>query len=162
HPHQSSDSRIAFLPVPGGRTLSSVSASDRMPLSRKRKAGQVPSELQVAKTIVAVASFTLFLTSMRRRMLAQFIESGLKGIREFIRGTTTPVVQEDHQGLLFGHVLMNRYYIDAIFPQCFQDGSQLAFKHGYVACNYGIFLCAIEGSPRVQAHASVDRGAVVL
>src|SRR5437764_971060 len=32
----------------------------------------------------------------------------------------------------------------------------------WAACYYGIFLCAIEGSPRVQAHAGVDRGAVVL
>src|SRR5207302_3640247 len=119
HPHQSSGSRIAFLLVPGGRTSLPASASDRMPLSRKRKAEQVPSELQVAKTIFVVASFTLHLTSVRSSTLAQFIESGLKGVREFIRGTTTPVVQEDHHGLLFGHVLMNRYYIDAIFPQCF-------------------------------------------
>src|SRR5205809_7615572 len=82
HLHQSSGSRIAFLRVPGGRTSLPVSASDRMPLSRKRKAGQVPPELQVAKTIVAVASFTLFLTSMRRRTLAQFIESGIRSDAE--------------------------------------------------------------------------------
>src|SRR5437667_12369405 len=119
HLHQSSDSRIAFLLVPGGRTSLPVSASDRIPLSRKRTAGQVLSELQVARTIFAVASFTLLLISMRRRTLAQFIESGLKGLREFIRGTTTPVVEEDHRGLLFGHVMVNRYHIDAIFPQRF-------------------------------------------
>src|SRR5207302_4871411 len=119
HLYQSLGSRTAFLLVPGGRTSLPVSASDRMPLSRKRKAGQVPPELQVAKPTFVVASFTLLLTSMRRRTLAQFIESGLKGIREFIRRTATPVVQEDHQGLLFRHVMMNRYYIDAIFPQCF-------------------------------------------
>src|SRR5438045_9725305 len=115
HLHQSSGSRIAFLLVPGGRTSLPVSAFDLMPLSRKRTAGQVLSELQVARTIFAVASFTLLLTSIRRRTLAQFIESGLKGMREVIRRTATPVVQEEHQRPLFRHVRMKRYYIDAMF-----------------------------------------------
>src|SRR6267142_362750 len=70
-------------------------------------------------------------------------------------------MEEDHERPVPGHMVMNRNYVYTIFTKGLQNRRYFSFEHCDVAGNRGVFLSADKRRPGIQAHASVDRRAVL-
>src|SRR5258708_7471827 len=101
------------------------------------------------------------MVSMRRCTLTQFTQGRSEPDCQFLCWASAPVVQENHQWLFLGHVVMNCDHVEAILPQRLKNRSHFVFKHGYVARNGGVLLRTDKCRPRVEAHTGIDDGSVI-
>src|SRR5713226_4506574 len=63
------------------------------------------------------------------RTLDQLIESSLESAREFFSRTSAPVMQEDDNGPVSRHVVVNRHHIETVLAECFQNRRHFALEH---------------------------------
>src|SRR6267378_7152475 len=131
-----------------------------MGMRARRSRASLTPKLWRDLTIPAEVSLVSHL--VLRRTLAQLIESRLESAREFFGRAPAPVVQEDDNGPVSRHVVMNRHYVETALSERFQNRRHFAFEHRDVTRNCGIFLRADERCPCVQTHASVDHCSVLL
>src|SRR5258708_17917730 len=90
------------------------------------------------------------MVSMRRCTLTQFTQGRSEPDCQFLCWAS-PVVQENHQWLLLGHVVMNCDHVEAILPPRLKNRSHFVFKHRYLARNGGVLLRADKSTPRVES-----------
>src|SRR5229473_5122491 len=71
-------------------------------------------------------------------------------------------MQEDHHWPVSGHVVVNRDHVQTVLPQGFQNRRNFVFEHRDIARNRRVLLRTHERRPRIEPHARVDHGAVLL
>jgi len=98
-------------------------------------------------------------TDGRGVSLTQVVQCGSEASSQLLCRARSPVMQEIDCRLRSGHVVMDRYHVQAIRAKCFEHRSDLLCSHGNIASNLSVCIAAVEGSPGIQAHARIDRGA---
>lgn len=96
------------------------------------------------------------------RASSQIIESRFEGIREFLCRASAPVVQEEQDGPVPGHVVVNCDYVETILTERPQDRRNFVFEHGNVASDNRILLRPHKSGPCIEPHARIDSGSVFL
>src|SRR5258705_1129819 len=70
-------------------------------------------------------------------------------------------MEEDYERPVPGHMVMNRNYVYTVSAKGLQNRGYFGFEHCDVAGDRGVFLSADKSRPGIQAHARVDRRAVL-
>src|SRR5258708_3799322 len=70
-------------------------------------------------------------------------------------------MEEDYKRPVPGHMVMNRNYVYTVFAKGLQNRGYFGFEHCDVAGDRGVLLSADKSRPGIQAHARVDRRAVL-
>src|SRR5882762_11786346 len=87
---------------------------------------------------------------IRGSALAELVESRFETGGELFRWASTPVMQEDHHGPSFDHVIMDCDHIDAVLAKSLQNRSDFVFEHSYIASDSGVLVGTYKGGPGVE------------